>query len=588
MNILTALIVALVLLPMSVGADEPPTESTENSSGSEETPPAPTEEPAGRTEPAAESTESPTNETPATPTGEPGATDDAPPEANESPTGDEEEVAGQTPEPAGVRPGFAAIQKYLVVVKDGLENASQSPGFSVSDQGHIVTAAGTLRDRQSYLVQTATGQVFSATKIKADEQTGLWILQLSDSGHSLTGLPFARTVLQAAAPLHAVNFNPSGSNRFTSVAGAVTQLVNTEMGQMIQHNALFSLTSAGTPLLNRCYQAVGVNVLEKRGLLRREVDPVQEGSAQSLAAAMLASLLASLNLSLPMADTECLSLEEETRQQLEQARREQEAALQREQEAAAQQAQEAAQAAQQKEEELQREKAAAEERARQAAAEKQRLEQEAQRQLEQTRQEQQAALQRQQEEAQQREAALQREREEAEQQAAQRQRQMLLYGAIIGGLVLLGVIVLIRRKQKRLQTTEQEKQHIAGALGQAQAELSQAAEQERLRSSAPDVLLEGKSPPIALKIPGASLVEQDGAVVGRSPTASTFVINHEQVSRQHFRLSLRGQQVMLEDLGSTNGTSVDGIAVEAGTPTPVRDGLRLGLGDLELRLHLDG
>ena len=75
--------------------------------------------------------------------------------------------------------------------------------------------------------------------------------------------------------------------------------------------------------------------------------------------------------------------------------------------------------------------------------------------------------------------------------------------------------------------------------------------------------------------------------MGRSPAASTFVINHEQVSRQHFRLSLRGQQVVLEDLGSTNGTSINGVVVEADTPTPVRDGIRLGLGDLELTLHLD-
>ena len=66
---------------------------------------------------------------------------------------------------------------------------------------------------------TAEGQVFSAaTKIKADDQTGLWILQLSDSGHGLTGLTFARTALQAAAPLHAVNFQSvaarSGLRRF--------------------------------------------------------------------------------------------------------------------------------------------------------------------------------------------------------------------------------------------------------------------------------------------------------------------------------------------------------------------------------------
>ena len=579
MNIVTGLIVALLLLSTPVGADEPPTESAEHTPRSEETPTSPPE-------PTAERTESPTNEMPTNPAGEPDTTDDAPAETNESPASDEEEAASPTPEPTDARPDFAAIRQYLVVVRDGLENASQSPGFSVSDQGHIVTAARTLRDRQSYLVSTATGQVFSASKIQADEQTGLWILQLSDSGHGLAGLPFARTALQAAAPLYAVTFNPSGPDRFTSVAGAVTQLVHTDRGQMIQHNALFSLTSAGTPLLNRCYQAVGVNVLEKRGLLRREIDPAQEGSAQSITAASLSSLLAALNLSLPVAATECLSLEEETQQQLEQARQEQAAALQREQEAAAQQAQAAAQAAQQKEEELQREKEAAEARARQAAAEKQQLEQEAQRQLEQTREEQQAELQRQQDEAQRREAALQQEKEAAEQQAAQRQRQMLLYGAIIGGLALSGVVLLIRRKQKRLRTTEQEKQNIAGALDQAQAELSQAAEQDRLRGSAPDVFLEGKTPPIALKIPGAALVEHAGAVVGRSPAASTFVINHEQVSRQHFRLSLRGQQVMLEDLGSTNGTSIDGVAVEACTLTPVNDGTRLGLGDLELTLHL--
>ena len=465
-------------------------------------------------------------------------------------------------------------------------DARQSPGFSISAEGHIVTYAGKLRDRPVYLVSTGEGQMFPASKIKADEPTGVWILQLSDSGHGLTGLPFARTALQAAALLHAVTFNPSGSERFTPVAGTVTQLIDTEQGQMIQHNALFSLTSAGTPLLNRCYQAVGVNVLEKQGFFQRPVDPIEQGSALSLTAASLDRLLAPLNLSLPVADAECLSLEEETQQKIAQARQEQEAALQRqrEQEAAAQQAREAEQAAQREKEALQGEKEAAQEQARRAAAQT-----EAERQrAAQAQQEQQAELQRQQDEAQRREAALQREKEETEQQAAQRQRQILLYGSIIGGLVLLGVLLLIRRKQKRLRTTEQEKQNISGALDRAQSELSQAAEQDRLRSSAPDVFLEGETPPIALKIPGASLVDRAGAIIGRSPAASTFVINHEQISRQHFRLSLVAQQVMIEDLGSTNGTSVDGVAVEAGRATPVRDGSRLALGDLELRVRIGG
>ena len=516
--------------------------------------------------------------------------------------------------PADVEADLAAIKKHLVVVRDGLESdARQSPGFSISAEGHVVALAGKLRDSQSYLVETATSQMFSASKIKSDEQTGLWILQLSDSSHGLTGLPFARTALLAAAPLYAVNFNLSGPDRFTSVAGAVTQLVNTGDGQMIRHNALFSLTSAGTPLLNRCYQAVGVNVLEKQGFFQREVDPTQEGSAQSIAAAPLGNLLASLNLSPLVADTECLSPEEEAQQKVEQAQQEQQALEEqaRQAEAAQEQArQELAQAeaakeqAQQEFEQLKAAQGQTEQELAQAEAAMERAQQEleqakatqnqteqefeqlkaAQDQTEQKLVQAEADKERALAEARRREEALKKVIEEAE----QRQRQILLYGSIIGGLVLLGVGFILRRKQRRLHTTEQEKQNIAGALDQAQSELSHAAEQDRLRSSAPDIFLEGKTPPIALKIPGTSLVEQVGAVVGRSPAVSTFVINHEQISRQHFRLSLIAQQVMLEDLGSTNGTSIDGVAVEAGRPTPVRNGSRLGLGDLELTLHLDG
>ena len=513
--------------------------------------------------------------------------------------------------PAAAGPDFSAVEKHLVVVKDGRESAEQAPGFSISAQGHIVTSAGELRDRPSYLVSTTDGRVFSASKIKADEQTGVWILKLSDADHGLTGLPFARTALQAVALLHAVTFNPSGSDRFTSVAGTVTQLVQAEQGQMIRHNALFSLASAGTPLLNRCYQAVGVNVLQKQGFFRRPVDPTQEGSAQSIASASLGSLLASLNLSLPVADTECLSPEEEAQQRIEQAQQEQaaleeqtqqaEAAKERAQqeleqaeaakERARQELEQAEAAKNQTEQELEQAEAAknqTEQELEQAKAAKDQTEQEleqakaAKDQTEQELEQAKAAKERALAEARRREEALKREKEEAE----QRQRQILLYSSIIGGLVLLGVALILRRKQKRLRTTEQEKQHLSGALDRAQSELSHATEQDRLRSSAPDIFLEGETPPIALKIPGAALVDHADAIIGRSPNAANFVINHEQISRQHFRLSLVAHQVMIEDLGSTNGTSIDGVAVEAGKQTPVRDGGRLALGDLELTLHI--
>lgn len=153
---------------------------------------------------------------------------------------------------------------------------------------------------------------------------------------------------------------------------------------------------------------------------------------------------------------------------------------------------------------------------------------------------------------------------------------------------MLALLLVVRAKRKRLAAAEREKADMAGDLDRAQSELSAASERDRLRTSAPDVFLDGadaRGRPIALKIPGASLVEPAGAVVGRSPADATFVINHEQVSRRHFRLALVSQRVMVEDLSSTNGTSVDGARLAPGDAVPLADGSRLALGDLHLTVR---
>ena len=118
---------------------------------------------------------------------------------------------------ASVRPDFAAIKQALVIVRDGPDtDAGQAPGFGVSDLGHIVTSADSLQNQPSYLVSNAEGQVFSANRLTNDDKTGLMILRLSGGGHGVTGLTFATTALRAAAPLHAVTFNPRGPERFVS------------------------------------------------------------------------------------------------------------------------------------------------------------------------------------------------------------------------------------------------------------------------------------------------------------------------------------------------------------------------------------
>ncbi len=507
----------------------------------------------------------------------------------------------QVPEPVD----FSAVRPHLVVIREGMDAAARrTPGFSISDQGHILTYSGELRAREYYLVSVAGGQVFTAALLDEDEDTGLMLLRIAGEGHGLTALKFARTTLEAAVPLYAVRFDPVRAEPFVPVPGTVTRLPATdEETPAIVHNALFNTAAAGTPLFNRCYQAVGVSVLQRKGFPPRTLDPQQQGSAISLAAYSLSVILASANLTLPIAEAECQSAEEEARLRLEQLQQEKEAeranaealalaaaeeALRREavmnleREAAQQQLE---QARQEKEAALQAERASAE-------ADKRRLEEEAQQQLEQAQQEKEQALQAQQQEN---EQALQVERQETEQarrearQATHTGKQILLLSLAVVFVLALVFFLVLRARRKHLQRVEQEKQQFAQDLDRAEADLSDASEREQLRAGAPDVFIEGVTPQnerIALKIPGASLVKPSGVTVGRSPSESEFVINHEQVSRRHFRLMLVSGQVMIEDMGSTNGTVVNGVPLSPGARQTLGDGSRMQVGRVTMTVRI--
>ncbi len=64
--------------------------------------------------------------------------------------------------------------------------------------------------------------------------------------------------------------------------------------------------------------------------------------------------------------------------------------------------------------------------------------------------------------------------------------------------------------------------------------------------------------------------------IGRE-AGNDIVLEDPQVSRQHARLTLQGASYVIEDLGSTNGSFVNGRRVMA--PTPLNPGDKLGLGD---------
>jgi DNA-binding response OmpR family regulator len=74
----------------------------------------------------------------------------------------------------------------------------------------------------------------------------------------------------------------------------------------------------------------------------------------------------------------------------------------------------------------------------------------------------------------------------------------------------------------------------------------------------------------------------DVVIIGRA-VESDIVITSRRVSREHARLRREGWRVILEDLGSTNGTFLNDERVL--DPVELRDGDRIHIGDVTFVFH---
>lgn len=94
-------------------------------------------------------------------------------------------------------------------------------------------------------------------------------------------------------------------------------------------------------------------------------------------------------------------------------------------------------------------------------------------------------------------------------------------------------------------------------------------------------------PTLVIKGPDGSEQEQDfgdSLTVGRSE-GNDLILAEGGVSRKHARFFLEGDALMVEDLGSANGTIVDGERIEG--PSPVKAGAVVILGDYEVTLKAE-
>ena len=83
-----------------------------------------------------------------------------------------------------------------------------------------------------------------------------------------------------------------------------------------------------------------------------------------------------------------------------------------------------------------------------------------------------------------------------------------------------------------------------------------------------------------------SAYQKTVVIIGRNPKDSPYIINHADVSRKHARIKVENSRVFIEDLGSTNGTSVNGQSIDDKGLVSVSSGDQIIIGSVVMKLRV--
>ena len=116
---------------------------------------------------------------------------------------------------------------------------------------------------------------------------------------------------------------------------------------------------------------------------------------------------------------------------------------------------------------------------------------------------------------------------------------------------------------------------------------------QNIRLSLKDILLmtERGNEILTLTQPGSEeavfVIDSDSYVIGRSAQEADGVVNGDQaIGRRHCRMIRKNGSFMIEDLGSINGTFINGKALSANCPAAVKDRDIVRIADRDFRVRI--
>lgn len=88
------------------------------------------------------------------------------------------------------------------------------------------------------------------------------------------------------------------------------------------------------------------------------------------------------------------------------------------------------------------------------------------------------------------------------------------------------------------------------------------------------------------RIPFHEIARENGVILGRDPGTADYVVDDESISRSHLQLRLDEYGLVVSDMGSTNGTSINNVPVNAyNNNQPLQDGDTLTIGCVSVQVE---
>ena len=502
-------------------------------------------------------------------------------------------------------PGYLAARIDVDIVSESIvrvqayENnrvAVEGAGFVVNEMGHVLTNAHLVEKAERVTVLSLkTDAEAIPEQVFADRETNLALLQTQNL--NLPPLRLSEKAADAGQTVQTLRFGVMGDVSLSQGTVSTWETIfekkaGRAVGRLLQHNALISAKAFGMPLFNECGDVVAINMPNPRGGRWPFRTAKPKGAVFALSSKDMVAALDDRKIGHQAVDTECLSA-------LERAERDKLAAAdslmlaRAEADSARKAATEAAEKEKAARQEAERVTARADAAKRAAAKSLQAARAHAE------------SLKRATTRAVTPEKAapdslltskVQTDSLEtgkafpdpatdetggSDEQPAREIPLSLKWGIPVGGglvlLTLLGWLLATHRRKEQLRSAE-------SRLSAAHRAAAAAPKPALFRC-----LLEGRDSSgreFALTISALALGDPAGVTLGRSPANADFVVDHEEVSREHVRLRCTGPTLYAEDLNAMNGTRVNGRLLNPGERVPLQNGDRLETGPIVFSVRL--